>query len=182
MTEQQNLNTATLEKIRDKNYRSKLKKITMPEIAGGIVCLAAAAFVGFNFTKLDTNLLQAAGVLSVLLLLLLPVISALSTWKLSKVSDANKPYAETLKLFAVQKLRFIKLQKLNVTLSYLLLVTIIVLFSKLVSGKDIFDNKYYWLFSFTIGFILLLFYSRWVEKYYRKSLQQAEELLKDLAA
>lgn len=180
--EHQNLNTTTMEKMKDQNYRSKLKKITVPEMAGGIVCVAAAAFIGINFTKLDTSLLQATGVLSILLLLLLPFISTLSTWKLSKVNDVNRPHAETLKSFAVQKLRFVKLQKLNVTLCYLLLVTTIVLLSKLLSGKDIFDNKYYWLFSFTIGFILLLFYSRWVDKYYRKSLQQAEELLKDLAA
>jgi hypothetical protein len=125
--------------------------------------------------------LQSAGVLSILLLLLLPTISSLSTWKLSKPSNLNKPYAETLKAFANQKIRFIKLQKLNVTLSYLLLVSIIVLLSKLFSGKDLFDSKYFWLFSFTIGYIFLLFYSKWVDNYYRKKLQQAEELLAELA-
>jgi uncharacterized membrane protein required for colicin V production len=74
------------------------------------------------------------------------------------------------------------LQKLNVTLSYLLLISIIVLMSKLMGGKDLSDNKYFWLFSFTIGYIFLLFFSKWVEKNYRKTLQQAEELLKELAA
>jgi len=179
---QQNVNPKMLEKMSDQKYRSKMKKITIPEIGGSIVCLAAAAFIGFSFDKLDTALLQGAGVLSILLLLLLPIISSLSTWQLSKTGNMNKPYAETLKAFAMQKIRFIKLQKLNVTLSYLLLVTIIVLLSKLFSGKDLSDNKYFWLFSFTIGYIFLLFYSKWVEKYYRKALRQAEELLSELAA
>jgi hypothetical protein len=178
---QQNINPEMLEKMSNQKYRSKLKKITIPELTGSIVCLAAAVFIGFSFDKLDTVLLQGAGVLSILLLLLLPAISSLSTWKLSKPSNLNKPYAETLKAFANQKIRFIKLQKLNVTLSYLLLVSIIVLLSKLFSGKDLFDSKYFWLFSFTIGYIFLLFYSKWVDNYYRKKLQQAEELLGELA-
>lgn len=176
------LHPETVEKMTDHNYRAKVQKIMLPEIAGSIVCLAAAAFIGLRFPGLDTNLLQAAGALSILLLLLLPILSTLSTWTLSRVGNVNKPYAETLRSFAVQKIRFIRLQKINVTLSYLLLVTVIVLLSKLLSGKDISGNRYYWLFSFTIGFIFLLFYSKWVEKYYRKSLRQAEELLNELAA
>ena len=159
-----------------------MKKILLPEIVGSIVCLTAAAFIGLNFENLDSILLQGTGVLSILLLLLLPIISAISTWQLSTAHNVNKPYAETLKAFANQKVRFVKLQKLNITLSYLLLVSIIVLLSKLFNGKDLSDNKYFWLFSFTIGFIFLLFYSKWVEKYYYKTLQQAEELLNELAA
>jgi hypothetical protein len=180
--DQQTLNPETLEKMTGQNYRSKMKKIMMPEIAGSIVCLSAAAFIGLHFTKLDTNLLQAAGILSILLLLLLPIISMLSTWKLGQVGNVNRSYAETLKAFATQKIRFVKLQKLNVTLSYLLLVSIIVLMSKLLGGNDLSDNKYFWIFSFTIGYVFLLFYSKWVEKYYRKTLHQAEELLSELVA
>ena len=178
----QTINPKMLEKMSDQNYRSKMKKITIPEIVGSIVCLMAAVLIGFNFDKLDTVLLQGAGVVSILLLLLLPLISALSTWQLTTARNLNRPYAETLKAFAIQKIRFVKLQKLNSTLSYLLLVSIIVLMSKLLGGKDLSDNNYFWLFSFTIGYVFLLFYSRWVEKHYRKTLQQAEELLRELAA
>jgi len=42
-------------------------------------------------------------------------------------------------------------------------------------------NKYFWTFSFTLGYIFLLFYSKWVSKHYNKILSQAEELLKELA-
>lgn len=180
--EQPAFNPGTIEKIAGNHYRSKMKKIMMPELAGSIVCLVAAVFIGLSFQKLDTALLRVTGVFAILLLILLPVISTLSTWKLGRISNVNSPYVETLRSFAVQKIRFVRLQKLNVTLSYLLLVTVIVLLSKLFSGKDLSGDKYYWLFSFTIGFVFLLFYSSWVEKHYRKSLQQAEELLQDLAS
>lgn len=179
---QQFLNPKMLEKMSDQKYRLKMKKIIIPEIAGSIICVAAAAFIGFQFNNLDTVLLQGAGVLSILLLLLLPTLSTLSTRQLNTAHNVNRPYAETLKAFANQKVRFVKLQKLNVTLSYLLLISIIVLMSKLIGGKDLSDNKYFYLFSFTIGYVFLLLYSKWVKNYYRKALQQAKELLKELAA
>ena len=182
LTDQQTVNRETLEKISNQNFRSRVNKITIPEIVGSIVCLAAAVYIGSSFDKLDTAFLQGAGVLSILLLLLLPVISYLSTRRLKVSGRIDQPYAAVVKDFAVQKIRFIKLQKLNVTLSYLLLVAFIVLLSKLFSGKDISVIKNYWLFSFSIGFIFLLFYSKWVNKYYRKTLRQAEELLRELAA
>ena len=178
----QSVNPKLVEKMNNQNYRSKVKKITIPETVGSLVCLAAATFIACSFFKLDTVLLQGAGVLSVLLLLLLPIISTLSTWRLGQAGNVHKPYAETLKIFARQKLRFIRLQKLNVALCYLLLVSILVLLSKLMVGKDLSANKYFWLFSFTVGYVFLLFYSRWVEKYYGKSLQQAEQLLRDLGS
>lgn len=165
-----------------KKYSSKTKKIAYPEIAGVIICLISASFIGVNFYKLDTAFLQGTGIVSILLLLTLSAISLLSLRQLNIAGDLNKPYAETLKIFATQKLQFFKLQKMNITLSYLLLVTIIILLSKLFNGRDITDNKYFWTFSFTFGYIFLLFYSAWVSKYYQKTLSQAEELLEELKA
>ena len=178
----QNVHPEMLEKRIALRYRKKMKKIIVPEMAGGLVCVGAAVFIGCSFNNLDSYVLQGAGILSILLLLLLPIISTRSTWQLGSVHNANRPFAETLRIFAMQKIRFVKLQKLNVTLSYLLFVCIIVLSSKLFSGKALSDNMYFWLFSFTIGYVFLLFYSKWVEQHYRKTLQQAEELLRELAA
>lgn len=177
-----NLNPEMLEKMNNKSYRSIMKKITLPEFMGSLVCLAAATFIAFNINNLDTSLLQGAGLLAIFLLVLLPIISILSTRQLSNTGNFNKPYAEALKAFASQKIRFIKLQNLNVSLSYLLLVTMIVLISKLLNGQDLSENKHFWIFAFTIGYIFLLFYSKWVEKHYRKTLEQAEELLAETRA
>jgi len=179
---QLNVNPELMKRMHDQKYQLKLRRIILPEIVGSFVCLAAAGFIGFRFGKLDTALLQGAGVLSILLLLLLPVISFKSTRQLSNGNHVDQSYAETLKAFAHQRVRFVRLQKLNVLLSYLLLVTMLVLLSKLSGGKDLSANKYFWLYSFTAGYVFLLFYSNWVKKYYRKTLQQAEELLQELAA
>lgn len=179
-TEQQNLTSKIIDQMTQEKYKSKIKKIAYPEMIGSLICLAAAVFIGISFHKLDTAFLQGVGVLSIGLLLILSVISFLSLKQLTMAGDLNRPYAEALKAFAIKKLKFYKLQKVNITLSYLLLVTVIILLSKLVSGRDITDNKYFWIFSFTLGYIFLLFFSKFVSKFYKNTIRQTEELLQEL--
>lgn len=176
------LTSKMIDEMTKRKYYSKIKRVAYPEIIGVIICLGAVLFIGLNFYKLDTNFLKATAIVSIFTLSLISILSVLSFKPLTLFRDVNKPCVETLKNFAIQKVRFYKLQKLNVTLSYLLLVMFIVLFSKLSGGVDLTENKYFWIFSFTFGYIFLLFYSRWVMKYYRKTLTQTEELLQDLAA
>jgi uncharacterized membrane protein len=178
---QQNLNPKMINEMTKKKFESNLKKIAYPETIGVIICLAGAIFIGLNFSILDTIFLKSVGIVSVILLLALSVISLISVRQLNMRADVNKSYSETLKEFAVQKIRFYKFQKINVTLSYLLLVTTIVLFSKFFGSKDITNSKYFWIFSFSFGYIFLSFYAKWVSKYYHNSLRQTEELLKELS-
>jgi hypothetical protein len=180
LVEEQNLTPKMIDQMTQKKYHSKIKKIAYPEIIGIIICLISAFFIGANFNKLDNAFLQGAGILSILVLVTLSIISLLSLRQLNIKEDVNQPYAATLKIFATQKLQFYKLQKINVVLSYVLLVSIIILLSKFVNGRDISETKYFWIYSFSFGYLFLLFYSKWVAKYYKKTVQQSEELLQDL--
>ena len=179
---QQNLNTEMIDKMTRSTYFSNLKKVAYAEITGAIICIAGAAFIVANFSKLNTAFLQGTGVIAILVLLTLCVFSLISLWQFNLIKDVNIPYAETLKAFAIQKIRFHKFQRINILLSYLLLVTVIILLSKFLNGKDLTSNKYFWIFSFSIGYIFLLFYSKWVSKYYNKTLRKTEDLLRELAA
>jgi hypothetical protein len=173
------LTSKTIDQMTLKKYNSKIKKIKYPEFIGGIVCFIGLIFIGFNFNKLDTLFFQAIGILSILLLIILPLLSFLSLTQFSPAGNLDKPYIETIKQFANQKLRFQKFQKANAFLSYLLLVDILILLPKFFSGKDITFSKSFWTFAFSFGYIFLLFFSKWVKKYYSNSLMQAEELLKE---
>ena len=177
---QQIFTSQIIDQITRAKYNSKINKIAYPEIFGSAICLIAIIFIGFNFYKLDTTFLQGVGVLSIFVLLTISVVSFLSLRQLKMTNDFNKPYAETLKIFATQKLTFYKLQKINITLSYLLLVTVIILISKLFNGRDITDYKYFWTFSFTFGYIFLLFLSKFVTRFYKNTLSKTEELLLEL--
>lgn len=177
---QQKLTTKIIEQMTKEKYQSTINRITYPEIIGSIICLAAAVFIMLNFYRLDTGFLQGTGVLSILLLLMLAVISFLSLRQLKVTGDLGRPHAAILQTFASRKMVFYKLQKINVVLCYLLLVTVIILFSKFFGGNDITGSKYFWTFSFTIGYIFLLFFSKYVTNVYKNTLQQTEELLQDL--
>ena len=177
------LNPEVVDQLTKSGYHRGLNKIIYPERIGAMICLLGAAFIGFNFSKLDTTFFQVTGIVSVLVLFTLSAISLISIRKLNRTGDVNIPYAETLKIFAMKKMQFLKFQRINITLSYLLLVTIIILLPKLFGGKDLITgNKFLWTFSFSIGYIFLLYFSKWVFKGYTKTLLQTEELLKELAS
>jgi len=177
---QNNLTTLIIDKMTKEKYHSKIKKITFPEIISSIICAIAAGFIALNFNKLDTIILQTVGVASIIILLIISTLGVLSLQQLNMKKDLNKPYAETLKIFATQKLAFYKLQKINIILCYLLMVVIIVLLPKLFGNKDITEYKYFWFYAFSTGYIFLLLLSKFVSKFYKKTLQHTEELLKEL--
>lgn len=182
LKEKKNSDLKIFDKMSKRKFYSNLKKIIIPEILGSAVCIGCAAFIGFNFDKLDKISFQIVGIVSILLLVILPVISIMSIQQLYQVGDMNKPYADTLKRFAIQKIKFCKLQKLNLTLSYLLLVTVILLSTKLFGRKEITDNNYFWILSISLGYIFLLFFSKWVTKKYSKTIRLTEDLLNELAS
>lgn len=177
---QQQLTPKTIEEMTKQQYHSKLNQIATPELAGIMVCITGAVFIAVKFCSLNTPFLQGTGIVAILLLLVLSAISFLSIRRFTRPADLTKTYTETVRDFALQKIQFVKLQKINGTLSYLLLVVVIILMSKFINGKDLSANKYFWTCSFTLGYIFLLFYSKWVSTYYGKTLSQAEELLKEL--
>ncbi len=166
-----------------KKYYTRINKIKYPEWAGTIICWLGAAFIGFYFKRLDSFFFQAAGIAAILIFLLLPAFSLLILKRFNLIKDLNRSYAQTLREFTVQKLRFQRFQRINVLLSYLLLVITIFLMPKLFYGKDIMlSNSYFWVLAFPVGYVILLFFSKWVMKFYGRSLNQAEELLRELDA
>jgi len=177
------LNPEVMNQFTKARYNRGLKKIIYPEIIGLIICLLGATYIEFNFNKLDTIFFQATGIAAVVVLFTLSVISLVSIRRLDGTGDVSIPYAAALKIFAMKKMQFLRLQRINLTLSYLLLVAIIILLPKLFGTRNLIsDNPYLWTFSFTIGYIFLLFFSKWVFKSYSKTLQQTEELLEELAS
>ena len=173
------LNTQMINQMIQTKYKARLSKIANSEIIGTIFSFIAAINIALNFNKLNTTFFQVLGVICLLLLVIQPIISLVILWQFNMIGDISKPYGETLKKFAIQKLRFFRFQQSSVVSSYILLGFLIILTPKLL-GKDINDNKYLWAVTITFGYIFLGFFAKWVLKSYTKSLQKAEELLKEL--
>ena len=180
--QKQTLNVLTskvIDQITQSKYQSNIRKIKYPELAGAFICIIAICFIVFNFEKLDTLILQIVGIAAILILTIIPLLSLLSLRQFSS-GNFDKPHIEIIKQFAKSKLRFVKYQNINAFLNYVLLVTVIILLPKLFSGKDITLNKSFWLTALPLGYIFLIFFSKWVKRSYGKSLTAAEELLKDV--
>ncbi|MEJ7827221.1 MAG: hypothetical protein WKF91_03470 [Segetibacter sp.] len=175
------LTSKVIDQITQNNYQSKIRKIKYPELTGAFICIIAICFIVFNFEKLDTLILQIVGVTAILLLTIITSLSLLSFRQFNS-DNLKKPHIEIIKQFAKRKLRFVKYQNINAFLNYMLLVTIIILLPKFFSGKDITLNKPFWLVALPIGYIFLIFFSKWVKRYYGNSLREAEELLKEVEA
>lgn len=169
-----------MDAITQKKYTIMIKKIKYAEWTGSFVCVCAAGYVLFNFGKLEAMYLQGIGIITVLLLLLMPAIGLLSLQRLNVSHSTGLPHTEALKQFALQKIQFWKLQRLNFLLGFLLLVATVVLLPVLVNGKNITKDNYYWVLAFPVGYLFKLFAERLAKRYYRNSLQQAETLLKEI--
>ena len=90
VTTKHTLTTKVINQMIQKKYASKIRKIKYPELIGGIICLLSLGFVGFNFNKLDTFFFQGIGLLTMLLLIILPTISFLSLKQFNTIEDLSK--------------------------------------------------------------------------------------------
>ena len=179
--EKHNLNIKTFDKMSRTKYNANLNKILIPKVLGSMVCLGFSLFIVFNFDKLDAVSFEISGVMAILLFILLPAISLFSIQQLYKSADISKSYAATLKDFAIQKIMFCKLQKLNFTLSYLLLVTVLIISTRLFGRNEITDSRYFFIISFGFGYVVLFSFSKWVFKKHNHTIRQTEDLLNELA-
>ena len=180
LMEKQNFNPKTFDKMSKKKFQSSLLKIALPEILGSIVCIAAAIFIAINFYKLNQFAYKIAGALSILIFLVLPVLSIISIQQLYKGVDVETSYADAIKQFAIRKIKFCRLQKLNLMLSYLLLVSVILTCARIFGRNEITESNYFFVFAFSFGYSFFLVFSKWVSKSYNKTIRQTETLLKTL--
>lgn len=180
LEKQTSLNHKNIEKMTQQRIKSRLQKVIFHETLGTVFAFGAVVYIIMNFNKLTTPFFQGMGIITGLMLIVMPVISLALLWQLNSTGDLSRPYAETLKTFATQKLRFIRFQQASVIVAYVLVVFVILLMPKFTGGRSLNDNKYFWSGAIAVGYIFVLFFSRWVLKFYSKALSQAEELLKEL--
>jgi phosphatidylserine synthase len=180
MEKQQQLNSKLIEQMINQNYKHRLNNIARPEFIGSIICFIFAIALVYNFNTLNTLILQICGGFSILFLILLPLLSLRSIRGLQTINMTLSTYKNTLKEFAVKKIRFQKIQKLNVFLSFIFIISFAPVSVKLIAGKDISQNITLWLTVLPASVIVLFFVSKWVLRHYNNTLKKAEELLTEI--
>lgn len=173
------LNQQMIEKMTKDQYQSNIKKIALPEYIGTIICYLGAAYLSVNVPKLEEPLIQFFGVISIALLLILPIISLQSVRAMRNVNLAAQTYLETIQIFGQQKIKFQRLQKLNISLGmFLMVIGVPVLLS--IQGVSLNPSPLFWMLYFPLGVVFFLGFSFWVLKYYNRKLKATEKLLAEV--
>jgi hypothetical protein len=163
------------------NYRNKITRILVPEAIGALGCLAGTLYILTGIHKLNTPWLLACGIISVLILILLPVLSIRAIQRIRSVNIPENNFRQSLSEYSVARIKFVSVQKFSFYLGAILLVVILPVMGALIGGKDLFKENSLWIF-YAVLFPSFYAFSRWVFKSYVKTVSDAENILKELEA
>lgn len=164
-------------------YNQKLHKIAKPEMIGALICFTQAGLILFNIHKLDNWYNLLFGILSLLILIVLPILSLNALRKLQRIDLYNNTYKDTLLKYTSYKSEFKKVMRLGGYISFLLMFLILPVFTKIFKNKDIFEdisNPWVIVLFSAIAIVFMIFFSRWVFKCYTNNIDDAEKLIEEL--
>jgi hypothetical protein len=161
-------------------YDKSLRKISVPETVGTVICFIAALLILFNFEKLDTWYLQLCGSIIIGILIVTPIMSLKSIKKMNSINISKNNIKQTIIEFNKGKKQFKFAQKSGFYMSYIMFLISIPVAGKLMSNKDLFLQDKGWLWFIPLGFLFVYLFSKIVFRFYNKSTSDAENLLKEL--
>jgi hypothetical protein len=177
--QQKKITDSLIIKMTKSDYKNKIMKIFIPELIGALVCFVVAIYILFSFQKLDRWYLNVCGIVSILILILLPVLSFNAIHKIRSVNILDNNYKQSLLEYSKGKRQFVFIQKLSFYLGAVLLLAVLPVMGQLIAGKDLFIETRLWLW-YAIGYLFFYGFSKWVFRKYVKTTAEAEEILKEL--
>lgn len=183
LEKQKILTNEIIMKMAQQDYKNRFDKIVGYESIGAFITYAAAALILFNFKDLDTWPLRICGVLTLVMMVVLPFFSLKYLRELRNIDLAEKNYKETIRVFAKRKQRFNRLLKLSVYMGFILMIIIIPVTNKLFNGIDVFAApiKKFWWWFLPIGFVLYYLFTKRIVACYTANIQKAAHILKETA-
>ncbi len=179
MEQQKKLTDSLIIKMTKSDYKNKIMKIFIPEMIGSLICFADVVYILVSFQKLDKWYLMICGIISVLILLLLPILSFNAIHKVRSVNISDNNYRQSLKEYSKGKQQFVFVQKLSFYLGAVLLLTVLPVMGQLMAGKDLFVETRLWLW-YAVGYLFFYGISKLVFRKYVKTTVEAEDILKEL--
>jgi hypothetical protein len=176
---QKKLTDSLIVKMIQINYRNKINKILIPEAMGALVCFAGVVAILTGLQQLNTWYLLACGIISAFILVILPLASIKAVRKIRSINVSANNFKESLSAYSKSKIQLAFVQKLSFYLGAVLMLVIFPVMGKLISGTDLFKVTRLW-YWYAIGFPFFYYYANWVFKSYRKTVSDAEYILKEL--
>jgi hypothetical protein len=176
---QKKLTDSLILKMIRADFKNKLNKILIPEAISTVVAFAAVIYILFNLQKLTTWYLLACGIITVIILIVLPILSIRTIYKMKSVNISGNDLKQSLQQYSKQKLRWVSVQKISFYLGAVLMIATLPAMSQIMSGVDVFTKTKLWL-GYAIAFPFYYAFAKWVLKYYTKTTVAAEAILKEL--
>lgn len=179
MEKQKRLTDSLIIKMTRADYRNKLNKILIPEAMGAAVGFAGLLFIVADFQKLNTWYLQVCGIVSALIIFIMPVSSIRAIRKMRSANISANTFKQALLEYSKGKMQFVFAKKLGIYLGAILMLVILPVMGALIGGKDFFKQTNLW-FYYVVEFPFFFLFARWVFKCYVKITVDAENILKEL--
>ena len=177
---QQKLNKEQLLEMTKKSYQNSLGKIYLPEILGSIICFFYAGFFIFQIGKLEFPVNQILAVFNTAAMIVLPVISLVTLYRLNSLVLKEHAPAQLLKRFMAHKTFFWKFQRFNLILSGVFAITILPPLAELVGKADLIMESKFWMVYVPIGLIFIYIFGRWAFRKYDKALLDTQQLIEGI--
>lgn len=179
--EQKTITNDLIMKMTKNQYHRKFDKLTFYESIGSVICFIMAIFILINFKDLNTWYLFSSGLFTVVFLIVLPILTLGSIGRLKRIDVSRSNLKEMIIKYKKYKGQLLLIQRLGIYLSFLLMFTVLPVFSKIMKGKDLFiENHSLLLVYMLVMSVFLLLFSRWGYKCYQNITKSAEDVLKEL--
>ncbi len=179
LEKQKKITDSLIIKMTRAGYQNKISFIRLSETLGSLVGIASFLLIAINFQRLNTWYLALCGVITCVILLLLPLLSLRAIRRLRSIPIVEHNYKEMLSEFSRARIQFISAQKWSFYLGPLLLVAVLPVMGAVIGERDLFKTSLLWL-VYAISFPFFSWFAKWVFKSYSRATAAAENILKDL--
>jgi hypothetical protein len=177
---QEKIKKEELMKLTKRNYQRKLGKIYLPEILGTVITFLYAGFFISQFDKLEFKVNQILTIFNTSAMILLPIISLISLYRLNRLDISENSPMELVAKFKKDKVFFWKFQRMNMLLSGFFAISILPPLAELVGKRDLILEPQFWMVYVPVGLICVYFFSKITFRKYEKSLEEAEQLIEGI--
>lgn len=182
LEEQKKLTNEIIMNMMQERYSNKFRTISTYETIGAVICFVVAIYILVNLGSLDTWYLKACGIFTLTFLFVLPILVLRALSRIKRLNITDKSYKDTLLSFTKAKTNLMRLQKVAIFASFLLMFAVSAVSSKILSNKDFFTMERnvgsYVVLGIAILFVILI--SRWGYGHYKRITNSAENLVKEL--
>ncbi len=180
-TKQHTLSGKQIKTVIKSRYRFWIYKTFMIESCFLLVYLYFIALTVFRFEVLEKSYLEVLAVISIVLLVLSFIGRIVRLGNILSYSYLNYSYSGLLEKLAHHSIRIQKFYLLNIILGFFLLIALIILNIKIYNEYDLIQSQSFWIILIPVSLFFTVVVNQWIRKYYKKAIDEAEELLSELS-